>query len=104
MKILEQPSHYYVFGKKDLTPNFERAAINLPNRLHKEILIKLKMYRFKETVLYSWKHTGNINAYLKGMDIKLIQQINGHTSLETTEIYLRKLGLFLDKQAFDFEF
>lgn len=102
-KILENPSSSYVFGY-NLKPCFEPCQKNLPTSLFRAVLEKLKLYRKNETTIYAWKHTGNINAYLKGMDIKLIQKINGHASLETTEIYLRKLGLFLDKQAFDFEF
>jgi integrase len=102
-KILENPSNHYVFGY-NLKSGFRNCQFNLPTTLHREILKKTGIYRENETSLYGWKHTGNINAYLKGMDIKLIQKINGHSSLETTEVYLRKLGLFLDKQAFDFDF
>jgi integrase len=101
--IMNNPNSYYVFGK-GLKPGLVQCPINFPAQEHQKILTKLGLYRPYETVPYSWKHTGNINAYLAGMDLKLIQKINGHTSILTTEIYLRKLGLFLDKQAFDFSF
>lgn len=102
-KLLNAPSNAYFFGR-NLETSFEPCQHNLPTTLHREALKTVGIYREDETSLYGWKHTGNINAYLKGMDIKLIQKMNGHASLETTEIYLRKLGLFLDKQAFDFVF
>jgi integrase len=101
--ILNAPSNSFVFGY-NLQTGFKPCQSNLPTTLHREALKVVGIYREDETSLYGWKHTGNINAYLKGMDIKLIQKMNGHSSLETTEVYLRKLGLFLDKQAFDFEF
>ena len=101
--ILNNPGHYFVFGK-GLKPGADRCPINFATSEHKKVLESIGLYRTKETTLYGWKHTGNINAYLAGMDIKLIQRINGHASLETTEIYLRKLGLFLDKQAYEISF
>jgi integrase len=101
--ILNNPNSFYIFGKK-LIPSTVKCPNNFPASEHKRVLERLNLYRAYETVPYAWKHTGNINAYLAGMDIKLIQKINGHKSLQTTEIYLKNLGLFLDKQAFDFEF
>jgi integrase len=101
--VLNNPGHFYVFGK-ELRPGADRCPVNFATAEHRKILENVGVYRNGETTLYGWKHTGNINAYLAGMDIKLIQQINGHSSLETTEIYLRKLGLFLDKRAYDIVF
>lgn len=102
-KILENPSSAFIFSNS-LLPGFTKCPINLPNNLHRDLLKKLNIYRNRETVLYSWKHTGNIQAYLSGMDIKIIQKVNGHSSILTTEIYLKKLGLFLDKQAYQYIF
>jgi integrase len=102
-KILNNPGHYYVFGK-GLKPGPDRCPVNFATNEHKKILESTGIYRANETTLYGWKHTGNINAYLAGMDIKVIQIINGHASLETTEIYLRKLGLFIDRKAYEIVF
>jgi integrase len=99
-RLLQNPSNFFVFGY-NLSPSFEPCQQNLPTNQFNALLKDLDLYRAKETTLYGWKHTGNVNAYLAGMDIRLIQQLNGHSHLETTEIYLRKLGLFLDKRAFD---
>ncbi|MPR31962.1 tyrosine-type recombinase/integrase [Cytophagaceae bacterium SJW1-29] len=43
--------------------------------------------------LYSWKHTGVVNAYLAGVDIVSLQQLLRHQHLSTTEVYLKSLGL-----------
>jgi integrase len=47
------------------------------------------MYKF-----YSWKHTGAVEASLSGIPDKHIQMQLGHTSLETTSRYLRKMTGF----------
>ncbi len=47
----------------------------------------------KDVTMYSWKHTGNCNAYRAGADIKALQQQNRHHSLEMTDVYLRSMGL-----------
>lgn len=98
--VLSNPSDYYLFGQ-GLIPSRTKSPMNEPTTMHREVLQKLGFYVERVTVLYSWKHTGNIFAYMAGIDIKLIQRINRHSSLATTEIYLKKLGLFLDKNAFD---
>jgi len=98
--IFSYPSDYYIFGD-GLKPSRKKSAPNEPTNIHREALQKLGFYVERVTVLYSWKHTGNIFAYMAGIDIKLIQRINRHSSVATTEIYLKKLGLFLDKTAFD---
>lgn len=99
-KLMQNPQDFYLFGK-NLFPNKKRCGWNVPTNRHRAVLETLGIYVERATVMYSWKHTGNIFAYLAKVDIKLIQRINRHASLETTEIYLRKLGLFLDKNAFD---
>lgn len=97
---LNYPPDFYLFGR-DLIPSNIKCPINKPNFQHREALETLGIYRPKVTVLYSWKHTGNIFAYLSGVDVKIIQKMNRHSSFETTEIYLRKLGLFLDQRIYD---
>lgn len=102
-RLLNHPKHYYLFGA-DLETNDTLEYKNHATNEHRKVLLDLKIYRYRETVLYSWKHTGNIRAYLAGVDIRVIQMINRHSSLEMTERYLRKLGLFLDPKVYDFDF
>jgi integrase len=102
-EIMRNPGNFYLFGKL-LKPGIKRISKNEITNQHREMLVKLNLYRPRETVFYGWKHTGNVTAYLAGMDIKAIQRMNRHKSLETTEIYLRRLGLYLDRMIFDFEY
>jgi integrase len=99
-KYLNYPPDFYLFGK-DLAPSCLKCPINKPNFQHRQALETLGIYQPKIKVLYSWKHTGNIFAYLSGVDVKVIQKINRHSNFETTEIYLRKLGLFLEQKIYD---
>lgn len=48
----------------------------------------------RDHTLYGWKHTGVIAAYKAGLDLKAIQALCRHHSVEMTDKYLRDLGLF----------
>ncbi|MGA1976248.1 MAG: tyrosine-type recombinase/integrase [Bacteroidales bacterium] len=47
----------------------------------------------KDYTFYLWKHSGVVEAYKAGIDIKTIQSQCRHQSLEQTDIYLKSLGL-----------
>jgi len=47
----------------------------------------------------SWKHTGVVNAYKAGVDIKSIQRQCRHTAIDMTDNYLKSLGLY-DNEEF----
>jgi integrase len=51
--------------------------------------------------LYSFRHTGAVNMYLKTKDPYKIQQAFGHSSLRVTLTYLRNLGLVVDASLED---
>ena len=53
----------------------------------------------KEFTLYSWKHTGVVNAYKNGVDIKALQLQCRHHSVSQTDTYLKSLG-FMDNEEF----
>ncbi len=42
--------------------------------------------------LYGWKHAGATEAYRSGVGIKDVQRQARHTTVTTTDIYLRSLG------------
>ena len=67
---------------------------------HKKILKELDLWG-KDYTLYSWKHTGVVSAYKARIDIKSIQLQCRHYSLEQTDIYLKSLGLYKDRDVFD---
>lgn len=84
------PKHYYVIGAKGVPGIVPLSKNTLRNRF-RHFRNKLNMpdsYKF-----YSWKHTGNGRASDAGIATKVLQDQNGHTSILTTEKYMRfKIG------------
>lgn len=52
--------------------------------------------------LYSYKHSGVISLYKACKDIKLVQRVCRHQTLEQTNTYLRDLGLLSDYDMLEF--
>jgi site-specific recombinase XerD len=88
----------FVFGynletdKKPLQKNYASAR-------HKTFVDQLDFGT--DYTLYSWKHTGVVEHFKAGIDIKSLQQQLGHSSLTQTDIYLKSLGLIATASAFD---
>lgn len=59
---------------------------------HGEILKLCKLDR-KKYSLYGWKHTGNVDSFLAGVDIYDLMRQNRHHSIAQTEQYLQSMGL-----------
>ncbi|MBO0934610.1 tyrosine-type recombinase/integrase [Fibrella aquatilis] len=68
-------------------------------RKHRAVLDHLNIVG--KYTLYSWKYTGNIKLFNTGINLKNIQMQNGHTTLRTTEKYLKRLGQFVDNDIFE---
>lgn len=83
-----------------LDKNGHRLEEKYFSMLHLKFLKLLNMDGRGHT-LYSWKHTGVVMAYKSGLDIKTIQRQCGHSSVQTTDVYLRSLGLFFDENELD---
>lgn len=81
---------YYVFGK-EYKPGLKcLGKNNLKNRFN-DFRTRLNMPDSYK--LYSWKHTGNFLAADSDINMLALRDQNGHTSVQTTEIYLKhKLG------------
>lgn len=86
MNLSSMPTSHYLLshdgkpGPKPLGKNafrqrwaVIRTELNLPD-----------YYKF-----YSWKHTGNVCAVDAGIPLRQIQLQNGHTSIRTTEVYIK---------------
>ncbi|MEN7549025.1 tyrosine-type recombinase/integrase [Rapidithrix thailandica] len=95
MKIDKIPENHYLFST-GLKPGTKRIFASNVSNIHGTILKDLGLFG-KNLTLYSWKHTGVVNAYRAGVDIKTLQSLLRHHSLEMTDIYLRSLGLFHNK-------
>jgi integrase len=55
-------------------------------------LLRLKLINEKQT-LYSFRHSASVSVFNATQQIKLLQQLLGHQSVVTTEIYLRSIGV-----------
>lgn len=98
LDLKKAKSNDYVFGK-NLRPGSETLSKNFAGKLHAAIVKDLEYG--SDYTLYSWKHTGVVEHYRAGIDIKSLQQQLGHSSLEETDTYLKSLGLIADLRAFD---
>ena len=68
---------------------------NLMSDKHRRVLERFE-FKLNHT-LYSWKHTGVVDAYRAGIDIKSLQLQLRHHSLEETDTYLKSLGMYTNK-------
>lgn len=78
----------YVFGNKGIPGPMHYGKNNLRYRFSK---YRKKMDMPEMYKLYSWKHTGNVRAVKSGITLYDLQKHNGHSSIETTEGYLKNL-------------
>jgi len=75
--------------------NVAYISKNVMSVNHKKLL---ELFEFKRNhTLYSWKHTGVVDAYRAGIDIKSLQLQLRHHSLEETDTYLKLLGMYTNK-------
>ncbi|MEN7551857.1 hypothetical protein AAG747_28330 [Rapidithrix thailandica] len=97
---LEIPKQHYLFGADKMKPGPDSLLRVRVTERHIKVLRHLEIYDGLVT-LYSWKHTGVVNAYRAGVDIKTLQSQLRHHSLEMTDIYLRSLGMVLNNELKD---
>ena len=67
---------------------------------HQKLLKDLDLEN-KNYSQYSWKDTGVIALYRATKDVKLIQRMCRHGSLDQTDKYLKSLGMFLEAEILD---
>ena len=91
--VFQNPDHYlFSTGVK---PGKYPLSKQVPFRRHERALKELGLLE-KGYTLYSWKHTGAVNAYRAGVGIKELQSMLRHSSVQITDIYLKSLGLRTD--------
>ena len=89
MDLKQYPRDYFLFTP-ELEPGKHQAYSSAYYKKYKQIL---DLTNINEKTLYSWKHTGVVEAYKAGVNIKAIQLQCRHSSIEQTDIYLKSLGL-----------
>lgn len=91
--VFQNPDHYLF--STGIEPGKYPLSEQVPFRRHEKALEKLGLLK-KGYTLYSWKHTGAVNAYRAGVGIKELQSMLRHSSIQITDIYLKSLGLRTD--------
>lgn len=88
----------YVFYSPSNGP-YKKASTNHFANMYRVVMDELG---FDENhTIYSWKHTGNVKAYLAGIGLYAIMAQNRHSTLETTKNYLKSLGLLQNREFSD---
>jgi integrase len=95
LELEKYPKHYYLTGSTTNIVGENRIGENTPYNKLIVVLKKLGLNN-KGYDLYSFKHTSNIKKYMSGWSLAEIMKANRHSSITTTEIYLKKLGQFVD--------
>jgi integrase len=80
------PRNYFVIGKKGEPGPTNVSYNNMSNRW---VAFRQKLNMPEEYKMYSWKHTGNIRASRNGIPMRDLQGQNGHTTIQTTEGYMK---------------
>lgn len=75
----------------DKCPGEKPYSKDVFNRRHKTFTDKYGYNR--RYTLYSWKHSGACDVAMRGANIKQLQMQLRHADLQTTDIYLRSLGI-----------
>ena len=82
--------HLFIFGRGG-TPNADKIGRNTLYNRHRMYLRNFDLpigYSF-----YSWKNTGAVMMYKNGIKMKYISLLMGHSSIETTDMYFKSLGI-----------
>ncbi|CAM3725793.1 tyrosine-type recombinase/integrase [Flavobacterium chungbukense] len=95
LNLEQYPKDYYLTGS---STNIVGEKIIGENTPYNKLISALKKLGLNEKGydLYSFKHTSNIKKYIDGWTLSQIMKANRHTNISTTEIYLKKLGQFVD--------
>lgn len=93
------PGHWLVFGK-GMNPNVSPCSRNTPTTRHRKLVNDLgkkgRLSDCKGIHFYSWKDTGAMNLVEQNVDILKIQQQLRHSSLHTTQKYLKMMAGKID--------
>jgi integrase len=89
-KLINYPTNYFLIGQNGMPGPVPLGQNNLRNRFN---IIRDRLHLPTTYKLYSWKHTGNCRAEDAGIPMAARQRQNGHSSMRSTEEYLKnKIG------------
>lgn len=86
-KLNNYPADYFLISQNGMPGPVPLGQNNLRNRFN---VIRDRLELPTTYKLYSWKHTGNCRAEDAGIPMAARQRQNGHSSMRSTEEYLKK--------------
>lgn len=95
--LMNIPKHWYIFGKTG--PSERPAPRDYFSKQLRKHLTALGIGR--EWSMYSWKHTMNQRAALRGVPLKEMQMQNRHHSLDQMDQYMKSLTVVDGKNLYD---
>lgn len=95
-KLRSYDGNLYIFSNQGI-PSTQYPGEKWFYEKHQKLLKELKLDH-KNYSQYSWKDTGVIALYRATKDVKLIQRMCRHSSLDQTDKYLKSLGMFLEDE------
>ncbi|MBL0684333.1 tyrosine-type recombinase/integrase [Aquimarina mytili] len=98
MNLEQYPNDYFLFnGRKK--PSNTQMGENYMSKHFKKVKKYFGFDNDPDYTLYGFKHTACVNWYKAEKDIIKIQKMSRHTTVKTTERYLKSMGLLEDKNA-----
>lgn len=91
MRLDKHEPEAYVFSR-NLLPGRAKIYPTHVGDLHRQVL-RCCGIRQTDITLYSWRHTGVLNAYKAGIDLRTLQLHIRHQNMEMTNNYLERLGV-----------
>lgn len=85
--IFRYPANYYVFGKWGVPGMIPYGKNTMRNRFN---YYRDQLGISKDRKFYSWKHNGAISSYDNGIPMQQLKEHLRHSSIVTTEEYIRK--------------
>jgi integrase len=83
-----QPDEY-IFTRSQVP--FNESYFNTMWSRAKAKMLDLKLIQPQQT-LYSFRHAASVNVFTRTQNLKLLQQLLGHSNLSTSMTYLRSIG------------
>lgn len=99
LQIKKHPAEHYLFGAGLVPRTKPKSGRYIAHLFRKKVLTPLNYS--KDYTLYSWRHTFAVMGHMAGMTIAEIGMQLGHSDTNSTNTYLKSLGLFSNNAVKD---
>ncbi|WP_103867566.1 site-specific integrase [Aquimarina sp. I32.4] len=98
MQLEQYDKNYFIFSSAK-KPSKIPMGENYMSKHFREVKKHFGFDNDPDYTLYGFKHTACVNWYKEEKDIIKIQKMSRHTTVKTTERYLKSMGLLEDEKA-----